>query len=128
MVDLDTPLTQHFFEVTVAHAVAAIPSTAQRITSPQKCRHLNPDIPDLTHCRTEQLPGRMGFCNSATIVLGGRAVEDWITALIAVGGLIALLRFRIVARCSSGRRRCSGWSRSSLYIQNKKVELEAVSV
>jgi hypothetical protein len=37
----------------------------------------------------------MGFCNSATIVLGGRAVEDWITALIAVGGLIALLRFRI---------------------------------
>ena len=37
-----------------AHAVAAVPHrTAQRITSPQKCRHLNPDIPDPTHCDTE---------------------------------------------------------------------------
>jgi chromate transporter len=37
----------------------------------------------------------MGAILGATILLGGRAVEDWITALIAVGGLIALLRFRI---------------------------------
>jgi chromate transporter len=37
----------------------------------------------------------MGAILSAAILLGGRAVEDWITAMIAAAGLVALLRFRI---------------------------------
>lgn len=37
----------------------------------------------------------MGAILGATIMLGGRAIEDWITAVIATAGLIALLRFRI---------------------------------
>jgi chromate transporter len=37
----------------------------------------------------------MGAILGAAILLGGRAIEDWITALIAATGLVALLRFRI---------------------------------
>jgi chromate transporter len=37
----------------------------------------------------------MGAILGAAILLGGRAVEDWITAAIAAAGFVALLRFRI---------------------------------
>ncbi len=37
----------------------------------------------------------MGAILGTAILLGGRAIEDWITTLIAAVGLVALLRFRI---------------------------------
>jgi chromate transporter len=37
----------------------------------------------------------MGAILGAAILLGGRAIADWVTALIAATGLVALLRFRI---------------------------------
>lgn len=37
----------------------------------------------------------IGAILAAAILLGGRAIADWVTAMIAVAGLVALLRFRI---------------------------------
>ena len=37
----------------------------------------------------------IGAILAAAILLGGRAIGDWVTATIAVAGLAALLRFRI---------------------------------
>ncbi len=37
----------------------------------------------------------MGAILAAAILLGGRAIEDWVTAMIAAAGLAALLRFQI---------------------------------
>ena len=37
----------------------------------------------------------IGAILAAAILLGGRAIGDWVTAMIAVAGLVALLRFRI---------------------------------
>ena len=37
----------------------------------------------------------IGAILGATMVLGMRAIEDWVTALIAAAGLVALMRFRV---------------------------------
>jgi chromate transporter len=37
----------------------------------------------------------IGAILAAAILLGGRAISDWVTAMIAVAGLVALLRLRI---------------------------------
>ncbi len=37
----------------------------------------------------------IGAILAAAILLGGRAIGDWVTAMIAVAGSVALLRFRI---------------------------------
>jgi chromate transporter len=37
----------------------------------------------------------IGAILAAAILLGGRAIVDWVTAIIAVAGLVALVRFRI---------------------------------
>ena len=37
----------------------------------------------------------IGAILAATIVLGGRAIEDWVTATVAIAGLVALVCFRI---------------------------------
>jgi chromate transporter len=57
----------------------------------------------------------MGAILGAVILLGGRAVEDWITAMIAAAGLVALLRFRVSGSSLVGVAAGVGLIAQSLY-------------